>query len=204
MMTKSLITKPQRQTGAVLIISLIMLLAITLIGVTSSNVTSLQEKMAANSKDVNLAFQAAEAALREAETVIATRPIEFASMRKLAATDAGQGKLGYYSLLNDDETSTTGATVKSPLPAYYSTVDWSGTKVIKYSGTKPVGSIQEPVYIIEEIKSEPLKNSSEDDTLEGGAVQTTSGRTTIWMRITAHGWGSNANSVVTLQSTAYR
>ncbi len=194
----------KQQSGVVLVISLIMLLALTLIGVTSSSVTGLQEKMAANNKDINLAFQAAEAALRNAETVIATRPIEFAAMRKLTATDPAQGKLGYYSKLNDDETSTTGATIKSPEPDYYNTMDWSSTKVISYTGTKPAGTVKTPVYIIEEIKSEPLASSSTDDTLEGGAVQIASGRTTVWMRITAHGWGSNENSAVTLQSIARR
>lgn len=39
----------QHQSGVVLVISLIMLLALTLIGVTGSRVTSLEEKMAANS-----------------------------------------------------------------------------------------------------------------------------------------------------------
>ncbi len=194
----------KQQSGVVLVISLIMLLALTLIGVTSSSVTGLQEKMAANTKDINLAFQAAEAALRNAETVIKDRPTDFAAMRKLTATDPAQGKSGYYSKLNDNETSTTGATTKSPEPDYYSTVDWSSTKVISYSGTKPVGTAKTPVYIIEEIKSEPLANSSTDDTLEAGGPQTASGRFNVWMRITAHGWGSNENSVVTLQSIARR
>ena len=57
----------KNQTGVVLVISLIMLLALTLIGVTSSSVTGLETKMAANSKDINLAFQAAEATLRDVE-----------------------------------------------------------------------------------------------------------------------------------------
>ncbi len=61
-----------RQSGAVLIISLIMLLLLTLIGMTGSQVTSLEEKMAGNSKNQNLAFQAAESALRVGETATAT------------------------------------------------------------------------------------------------------------------------------------
>lgn len=203
MMNKHLVTA-KHQSGVVLVISLIMLLALTLIGVTSSSVTGLEMKMAANNKDINLALQAAEAALRNAETVIASRPVEFAEMRKLAATDSAQGRLGYYSTLKDDETSTTPATEKSTGLAYYGAVDWSSAKVISYSGTKPAGTVQAPVYIIEEIKSEPLASASADDTLEGGVVQTASGRTNVWMRITARGWGSNANSVVTLQSIARR
>lgn len=61
------------QRGAVLIVSLLMLLVMTLIGVTGVQVTSLEEKMAGNTRDRNLAFQSAEAALRAAESVIAAQ-----------------------------------------------------------------------------------------------------------------------------------
>ena len=57
----------KHQSGAVLPISLIMLLLLTLIGVTGSQMTGLEEKMAGNMRDRNIAFQAAEAALRDAE-----------------------------------------------------------------------------------------------------------------------------------------
>jgi len=60
-------TKKKQQAGVVLVISLIMLLLLTLIGVTSMQVTLLEEKMAGNSKDKSVAFEAAEAALRDAE-----------------------------------------------------------------------------------------------------------------------------------------
>ena len=55
------------KNGAVLIISLIMLLLLTLIGATAIQTTSLEEKMAGNLRDKNLAFQAAETALRAGE-----------------------------------------------------------------------------------------------------------------------------------------
>jgi type IV pilus assembly protein PilX len=55
------------QSGVVLVISLIMLVLLTLISITSMQVTGLEEKMAGNSKDKNVAFQAAGAALRDAE-----------------------------------------------------------------------------------------------------------------------------------------
>jgi type IV pilus assembly protein PilX len=58
--------------GAVLIISLIMLLLLTIIGVTAIQTSSLEEKMAGNMRDQNLAFQAAESALRVGETETAT------------------------------------------------------------------------------------------------------------------------------------
>ncbi len=72
MITKQLTSK-NKQTGVVLVVSLIMLLLLTLIGVTGTQVTTLEEKMAGNSRDQNVAFQAAEATLVEAETFILTQ-----------------------------------------------------------------------------------------------------------------------------------
>ena len=57
----------RHQSGAVLAISLIILLLLTLIGLTAAQVTGLEEKMAGNLRDRNLAFQAAESALRAGE-----------------------------------------------------------------------------------------------------------------------------------------
>lgn len=59
---------PLHQRGAALIISLIFLLLMTLIGVTSMQTTTLQERMAGNARDRNLALQSAEAGLRQGET----------------------------------------------------------------------------------------------------------------------------------------
>lgn len=49
---------PKNQKGAVLAISLIILLLMTIIGVSAMQGTTLQEKMAGNLRDYNLAFQA--------------------------------------------------------------------------------------------------------------------------------------------------
>src|SRR5690606_3767551 len=56
-----------RERGAVLIVALVLLLVMTILGVSSLSSTTLQERMAGNLRDSNLAFQAAEAALREGE-----------------------------------------------------------------------------------------------------------------------------------------
>jgi len=55
------------QRGAVLVISLLILLLLTIIGITAMRTTTMEEKMAGNLRDQNLAFQAGEAALRDAE-----------------------------------------------------------------------------------------------------------------------------------------
>jgi len=60
------------QRGAVLAISLMILLVMTIIGVASMGSTTLQEKMANNNKQRQIAFQAAEAALRAGEVFLTT------------------------------------------------------------------------------------------------------------------------------------
>ena len=61
---------PNRQTGAALITGLILLIVMTMIGVTAMQTTALEERMAGNMRDQNLAFQAAEAGLRDAEALL--------------------------------------------------------------------------------------------------------------------------------------
>lgn len=62
----------RKQQGAVLAVALIFLLILTLLGVSSMKSTLLEEKMAGNMRDQSLAFQAAEAALRDGEAFIET------------------------------------------------------------------------------------------------------------------------------------
>ncbi len=56
-----------RQSGVALIVGLIMLILLTIIGVTAMQTSILEERMAGNLRDRELAFQAAEAVLRECE-----------------------------------------------------------------------------------------------------------------------------------------
>lgn len=60
-----------KQTGVVLVLSLIMLLLLTLIAISAMQITQLDQKMASNMHARNLALQAAESALRDAEDSIA-------------------------------------------------------------------------------------------------------------------------------------
>ncbi len=56
-----------RQQGATLVTSLLLLLVLTIIGVSAMQMTRMQERMAGNARDLNLAFQSGEAALRDGE-----------------------------------------------------------------------------------------------------------------------------------------
>jgi type IV pilus assembly protein PilX len=208
MINKPLLIK--RQSGVVLVISLILLLALTMIGVTSTSVTGQQEKMSGNNKDKNLAFQAAEAALRAAEITLSPAPPKFNRTASTVAVTTDQGTNGLYSLLNNDESATTPATIKaSPRTPFYNSVDWLATnpKYCVFGAhttcsdpvNKLVGLYRPPEYIIEEINSIGA-TSSTTEVHEGGAFIPPSQGRVITYRLTAHGWGSNANSVATLQS----
>ena len=63
-------TRTRGQSGLVLVIGLIFLLLLTIIGVSAVQNSTLQERMAGNSDDRNLAFQSAEVALQNGEAEI--------------------------------------------------------------------------------------------------------------------------------------
>lgn len=70
---KSPSTSPARTRGSALIIGMLILLVLTVLGIISTQVTLMEEKMAGNYRDAALAFQAAESALRDAEADIRGR-----------------------------------------------------------------------------------------------------------------------------------
>lgn len=55
-----------KQRGAVLVVSLLVLLVLTLIGISSLDNSVLEEKMASNAQTSSITFQAAESAIRQA------------------------------------------------------------------------------------------------------------------------------------------
>jgi type IV pilus assembly protein PilX len=72
---RHIVSPPGSQVGAALMMALIFLVLMTLLGTTAMRGSAFQEQMAGNSRDWNLAFQAAEAALREAETFVQLTPV---------------------------------------------------------------------------------------------------------------------------------
>jgi type IV pilus assembly protein PilX len=62
--------KRSAQRGFVLIVALVLLLILTILGLAAAQSTSLQERMAGNARNRDMAFQAAEAGLRAAESCL--------------------------------------------------------------------------------------------------------------------------------------
>lgn len=86
-----------KQGGAALLIALIMLLVLTVIGLTSMRGTSLQESMAGNLREVSLSFQAAEAGLRAGEDLASSKFLD----GSLELLQPMQKVIGTYSGLAD-------------------------------------------------------------------------------------------------------
>lgn len=57
----------RRERGAILVVSLLLLLVLTILAVATMRASTFQERMAGNARDVNLSFQASEAGSRNAE-----------------------------------------------------------------------------------------------------------------------------------------
>jgi type IV pilus assembly protein PilX len=107
----------KRQSGVVLFVALMLLLILSMIGVTVARMQTVEERMARNENSRQLATQAAEAGLRNAETYLLNPPI--------VAAFAGDTQ-GLYVI-----STTTG----SPIPtlnmsAYLSTL----ANVMTYNG----------------------------------------------------------------------
>lgn len=79
------------QQGVVLITTLVLLLVMTLLGVTAMNTTTIQEKMAGNNLDRERAFQAAEAALRDAEQLLEDPPASIDPLSGAVSDDCTDG-----------------------------------------------------------------------------------------------------------------
>lgn len=170
---------PRRQRGAVLAISLIMLLLLTLIGVTAMQVTTMEERMAGNMLDLNRSFQASEAALRTGEDYLAPFTAEPATCSSSPC-----------------EIWAKQAITVDALPVDPSTLDtaWWAANAQEYGddGTVDIdGVAQDPRYVIE------YHSLVKDSKTLGFGPPT--GR--VYYRVTARGVGGQESTETILQST---
>ena len=70
-MTAMKTSSARRQRGASLFVALVMMLAITMIGLAGANLSTSEERMARNSHDSALAFQAGRLVMLERAKVVA-------------------------------------------------------------------------------------------------------------------------------------
>ena len=164
----------KQQSGLALIVGLIILLLLSVIMISAVRVTAAQEKMAGNSHNQNIAFQAAESALREAEAFIESGSAPFAPLKLSGPPFRNTATPFCVAGLCSDS-----GPVQSDIFPY---VD--GEMMTATTGLSTV--IAEPQYIIELIRTDPSVDSS---------------RVYATFLITARAWGSDSKSRVEMQST---
>jgi len=164
------ITLINRQKGVVLVVSLIMLLLLTIIGLTGTQVTSLEEKMTGNSRNQNLAFQSAESALRAGEAVLtqAVLPVFTAS---------GANGLYLESATSPNEND-----------------NWAIFNVASYSANTLTDVAATPQYIIQQMDSGDT-SASGSSSLDAGSYSASD-----MYRVTARAVGGTVSAVVVVQS----
>lgn len=173
---------PRRQQGVALFLALVVLLIITILGVSGLQTTTLEERMAANARDQDMAFQAAEAALLDAEIFLQN-----------AVLGGFDNSAGLYDLNAANR------------PIWRGDNQQVGNGAITYSVNRPgtgaqAGAISgvaaQPQYIIEQYP--PLIPPG--GSLEAG----TAADDLEFYRVTARGFGGRANTVVVLQTSYQR
>jgi type IV pilus assembly protein PilX len=172
-----------KQSGAVLFVGLILLVMLTLLGITALQVSTLEERMAGNSRDRNLAFQAAESALRDAERDIQGVKIDGTAATTVRTNGPISGMTGA------DSSCTAGLCCKlnglicvEPSSPVYQNFSLNASPSIAY-GTYTAapaltgGLSQQPRYLIEPFQKQSVN----------------------YYRITARGYGINNFTQVTLE-----
>jgi type IV pilus assembly protein PilX len=94
----------RRQRGVALVVSLILLLVITLIGITAIRLTTVQQKITANFYDRESAFQSTEATLMQAAQTLGTTSV-------VIARNCGQGGVSCLANPFADSTLPSGGIV---------------------------------------------------------------------------------------------
>lgn len=169
-------TNPEhRQSGAALIVSLLILLVMTMLGLSSIQTSRMEERMSGNARDINLSFQAAEAALMDADRY-----------------------LGDGSIKPAFDGSTPGLFAKAETGSQlYEAAGWNwydSQKVRVYSEPALAGLNSQPRYYIEFLAQVAITGGS----LVSGFNPKE--QTVTYYRVTAYGTGASASSVTILQT----
>ena len=165
-----------RQKGAVLVVTLMILLVVTLLTVSNMRSSVLQEKMAGNTSDRNVAFQAAESALREGEVFL----------ESIVSLGDFQGQAGLFGRTDDE-------------PVFYSGTTWSDSTNHVVADTD-VGTYQRPQYFIKNMTT--VEGATGALNMSGYGDNKGSGDVTIF-RVTVKATGTSADSAEVILRTQY-
>ena len=162
------------QNGAVLFVGLIMLLIMSLIAITSMQSTNLEERMAGNTRDSMVAFQASEAALKAGEDLV----------------DSGTVTLDMFD--NDGSDGLYDNTYDM----IWDAINWTVGDSRSYAGFNPANVTTPPRFVVQHIAETQVAPKVQLENYgEGEASQTVQ-----LFRITSRGTGGSNNTSVVLQS----
>lgn len=172
----------KRQQGAVLVVGLIFLVLMTLVGVTAMRTGVLDERMAGNLRDTKVAFEAAEAALRNAEED------ELAMLTDLSNFDGNRtttGHEGRYTLIEPEPAVNT----------LFTATTWSGNASTLYANTSYVSTVAN----IHNILNQP-RWMAKMLAIDGPLNMSLKGETGVVFRVTGRGTGGSDRTQVVLRS----
>lgn len=183
-----MISNRQKQQGVALVISLIILVSLTMLGLTSIQRTTTDLAMAGNQRETGLMFQAAEVGLDAAVDYIEASNTN-ADFENTTLNKA----LGLYTVMAD---STTW-----PSPDYYDKATWtssSQTATTSLEGFKGQLLFEQPRYMIEYLGDRSQNPLASVNIGSYGTQQT--GKIVSIYRSTARGAGLTGNSFRYLQA----
>ncbi len=167
----------RKQAGMALFVALIILILLSVIGINAMMTTTMEEKMAGNTRDHYLAFQAAETGLIAAEDFVET----LVTLAEFSET----GNNGLFLLGDPDD----------PVPS--EVLDWESSNKLRVISDNLQEVYVAPKYIVEHTTT----LIAEEDNLNLGNYGEGTGAGTVEVfRITAYGKGGVAGSRVLLQT----
>lgn len=181
------------QQGMALVVGLVFLVLLTMLGLTGLGVATMEERMSGNSREQILAFNAAEASLRDCEALLDPSlplTVVFQGVSGGAVNAAGIATVptnpGMYQ-----------ATAPGQMPLWEIDGIWNNANLVRVNATQPAGTFAAPRCIIEELPPTPDPGGS-------WSAPRNMGSDSGIFRVTARGVGRNANTVVMAQSTFRR
>ena len=172
------LSSPQKQQGVTLVMSLVILITLTMLGLSSIQRTTSELAMAGNQRESSLMFQAAEVGLESAEDYIGTSKTN---------ADYSNASLGLYSV-NASDTAYAG-------PQYLVDSTWATNS---QASTTSLDVNEQPRYMIEYL-GDRYQNIAAIVNIGGYGNQQTGKIVSIY-RSTSRGVGLSGNSQRYLQS----
>lgn len=183
----------QNQSGAVLIVGLIVLLVMTILGVSALQTTVLQEKMTGNLRQTSLAFQAAEAGIQAGLSYIASQssPPPASSLGNPLVWTACTLKDSTSSCDPDRRNNVIQAWADNPATEKGKSYDdFSDTDIT----LTPLPRVARPPRIDIEQRFVPVAD----------LASASQGHGTFYYTVTAIGYGESLNAIAILESTVTR